>query len=495
MDLKIKREKITTLLELWEWKEKIVNEIYIACKLCEKKYLIDAWDFLWYHAYLYIYESYDPGATLGITYNNSSQILYARGIILAINKIFWDQWDDCIEARAFFLAHELMHVFLGHLNLPPYLSQTDLNIVADMTIHEILKIPECVLERARPIIAEEFFSKFGIKAEKGKTFEYYLNLYMSIKKEIQEIISSIEKYAEGETSKENIERTIEGSDLPKEIKETLKDYAEKRKEQEKLKDELTDKLIERIERELKERGEKIDEKTKKELKRRIKNSFEQVPPDVHKDLVRTGGAGLEKGLDKAGIHPGATISLIYYDWKELFKNAVGYALGYASKTKYTWLRPWKKTGVPPGIIPAPPPKVGILFDVSGSMTDVADDIASALRELFRQYQDEAEFWVVECDIEVRKEPYQITAGWTNFYTPATGGGTELNPGIRELNKLAPFDVFIIATDGEVFEPLVERPLTNLLIALYPPEHYVSLKKYYPDIYEIVVKTETKIKIS
>jgi len=128
------------------------------------------------------------------------------------------------------------------------------------------------------------------------------------------------------------------------------------------------------------------------------------------------------------------------------------------------------------------------------MTDVADDIAAALRELFRQYQDEAEFWVVECDVKVQKGPYQITANWTSFYTPETGGGTELNPGIRELNKYGPFDVFIIATDGEVFKPLVERPITNLLVALYPPDYYVSLKKYYPDIYEIVVKTEMKIKV-
>jgi len=103
---------------------------------------------------------------------------------------------------------------LGHLNISSCLSRTDLNIVADMTIHEIFEIPECVLKRTKPIIAKEFFSKFGIKTEKGETFEYYLNLYMSIKKEIQEIISSIEKYAEGEANKEEIERTIEGSDLP-----------------------------------------------------------------------------------------------------------------------------------------------------------------------------------------------------------------------------------------------------------------------------------------
>jgi len=494
MNIKFKKEKITTLMDLWKEREKIVDEIYTACQICKKNYFINAWDFLWYHAYLYIYESYDPGATLGITYNDGSQIFYKRGIILAINKIFWDEWDDCIEARAFFLAHELMHVFLGHLNLPPYLSQTDLNIVADMTIHEILKIPDCVLKRAKPIIAEEFFAKFGIKAEKGKTFEYYLNLYMSIKQEFQEIISSIEKYAQGEAGKSEIERTIENSKLPKKIKEVFKDYAEKRKEQERLKNKLVDKIIEKIEKDLKEKGKELDEKTKEELRKKIKNSFEPVPPDVHENLARIGGAGLEEGLRKAGIHPGATISLIYYDWKEIFKNAVGYGIGYASKTRYTWLRPWKKTGVPPGIVPAPPPKVGIVFDVSGSMTNVADDIAAALRELFRQYQNEAEFWVVECDVKVQKGPYQITAGWTSFYTPATEGGTELNPGIRELNKYGPFDVFIIATDGDVFKPLVERPVTNLLVALYPPDYYVSLKKYYPDIYEIVVKTEMKIKV-
>ena len=494
MAFKFKKEKLTTLIELWERNEEIVDEIYRACQICKKDYVINAWDFLWHHVYLYIYESYDPGATLAIGYNDGSQILYARGIILAINKIFWDQWKDCEEARAFFLAHELMHVFMGHLNLPPYLSRTDLNIVADMTIHEILKIPECVLERARPIIAEEFFGKFGIKAEKGETFEYYLNLYMSIKKDLQEIISYIEKHAEGEISKDDLEKTIESSDFPKEIKETLKDYAEKRKEQERLKDELVDEIIKRIEKDLEKKGEKLTETAKKELRKKLKNSWEQVPPDIHERLTKTGGAGLEERLRKAGIHPGATISLIYYDWKELFRNAIGYGIGHARRTRYTWLRPWKKTGVPPGIVRTPPPKVGIVFDVSGSMTDVADDIAAALRELFRQYQNEAEFWVVECDTEVQKGPYQITAGWTNFYTPATEGGTELNPGIRELNRLGPFDVFIIATDGEVFEPLIERPLTKLLVALYPPK-YTSLKKYYPDIYEITVKTEMKIKIS
>ena len=217
------------------------------------------------------------------------------------------------------------------------------------------------------------------------------------------------------------------------------------------------------------------------------------PPDVHEKLTRTGRAGLEERLKKAGIYPGATMSLIRYDWKEIFRNAVGYGIGHARRTRYTWLRPWKKTGVPPGIIPAPPPKVGIVFDVSGSMTDVADDIASALRELFRQYQNEAEFWVVKCDTEVQKGPYQITAGWINFYTPSTGKGIDLNFGIKELNRLGSFDVFILATDGEVFKPLVEIPLTKLLVALYPPE-YTSLKKYYPNIYEIVVKTEIKIKI-
>jgi len=100
MVLKFKK-KLTTLIELWERNEEIVDEIYRASQICKRDCVINAWDFLWHHAYLYIYESYDPGATLAIGYNDGSQILYGRGIILAINKIFWDQWDDCEEARAF----------------------------------------------------------------------------------------------------------------------------------------------------------------------------------------------------------------------------------------------------------------------------------------------------------------------------------------------------------------------------------------------------------
>ena len=82
MNIKFKKEKITTLMDLWKEREKIVDEIYTACQICKKNYFINAWDFLWYHAYLYIYESYDPGATLGITYNDGSQIFYKRGIIM-----------------------------------------------------------------------------------------------------------------------------------------------------------------------------------------------------------------------------------------------------------------------------------------------------------------------------------------------------------------------------------------------------------------------------
>jgi len=46
---------------------------------------------------------------------------------------------------------------LGHLNVSSCLSRTDLNIVADMTIHEIFEIPECVLKRTKPIIAKKIF--------------------------------------------------------------------------------------------------------------------------------------------------------------------------------------------------------------------------------------------------------------------------------------------------------------------------------------------------
>jgi len=82
------KEKLTTLIELWERNEEIVDEIYRASQICKRDYVINAWDFLWHHAYLYIYESYDLRATLAIGYNDGSQILYGRGIILAINKIF-----------------------------------------------------------------------------------------------------------------------------------------------------------------------------------------------------------------------------------------------------------------------------------------------------------------------------------------------------------------------------------------------------------------------
>ena len=130
------------------------------------------------------------------------------------------------------------------------------------------------------------------------------------------------------------------------------------------------------------------------------------------------------------------------------------------------------------------------------MTSVADEIARALKGLFYQYYDECEFYVVECDTKVVRGPYKIGDDWRNFGVE-TKGGTCLDPGTKSLNKIGPFDVFIFATDGEMFCELEERPRASTVICLYP-ENYSSLKKAFPKLFrnaiEIVVKKEKVFRV-
>ncbi|MDL1957023.1 MAG: hypothetical protein LWW95_08285 [Candidatus Desulfofervidus auxilii] len=470
--------KFTTMFDLSRTDPEFCDEIMEAAKKCDEKYSENALEFLKGDCWLAIAEHPNIRKyTMAIAYFRSLPINLAKGelggFVLFINKKFWDAFPN-VEHRAFFIAHELSHVDLKDLwREIEGLTPLEANIVEDVTIHEMIKPPEEVMEKMKPATVETVFYPAKIDAARHGSCEYYANLYLKLKEKLPPVGPGGLPVPTGGSPSE---------ELARQAAENIKEQYEGEEE---VWGKIAEEIAKKIEEELEKEGIKIDKEQLEKIKEDIKEEYkEPIPEGPFKK------AGRGRVLQKFGYKHGDRIILTVYDWSEIFNTVFGQSLE-KSRSEYIWTRPWKKTGFPPGTIEVPSYKVGILFDVSGSMTGVAEEIARVLRGLFHQYIDEAEFWVVEVDEVVQKGPYRIDENWEKF-SPETGGGTYLDPGIVALNEYGPFDIFIFATDGETY-PLKEYPNADTIVALYP-EYYKSLKEYYPDIIEIVVKKEKVFRV-
>ena len=172
------------------------------------------------------------------------------------------------------------------------------------------------------------------------------------------------------------------------------------------------------------------------------------------------------------------------NWRELFFAAVSEGI-HVYEERSMWTSPWKKTDLPPNYSIDDFPKIGIIYDASGCMDDVKDEIVKVLKELQVSYCGQAEFWVVEVDETVRNGPYELLPDWKGF-GKGTGKKANLDPAIDALGVIGWFNVLIIATDGNLASEPCLSPEAGAVILLYPQNHK-SIAEYFLDTVEIIIR--------
>jgi len=108
------------------------------------------------------------------------------------------------------------------------------------------------------------------------------------------------------------------------------------------------------------------------------------------------------------------------------------------------------------------PRVGVIIDSSGSMSD--DDLARALTELdgiLRTTEHEA--WVISCDTSA-SEPEAIRGTSQLAQTLQGGGGTDLRVGFQTIEAVNP-DVIVAFTDGYTPWPSQEPDATTIVVLI------------------------------
>ncbi|HET9953947.1 MAG TPA: VWA-like domain-containing protein, partial [Polyangiaceae bacterium] len=155
------------------------------------------------------------------------------------------------------------------------------------------------------------------------------------------------------------------------------------------------------------------------------------------------------------------------DWRQHLAGAVREAVAWASgAVDYTYSRPSRRQRAIPGIVlPSlrrPLPRVAIVIDTSGSMSDVA--LGAALSEVTGVLRavgvgtNELEVWACDAAVQSSQRVRQISE-----ITLKGGGGTDMTVGIqRALAVPRPPHVVIVLTDG--LTPWPEVPSRTRIIA-------------------------------
>ncbi|MFZ3496585.1 DUF2201 family putative metallopeptidase [Streptomyces sp. 5.8] len=158
-------------------------------------------------------------------------------------------------------------------------------------------------------------------------------------------------------------------------------------------------------------------------------------------------------------------------WRELLGAAVRSATsGSGAGDDYTYSRPSRRSaGVPGAVLPSlrrRPPRVGVVIDTSGSVSDA--ELGSALLEvtaISRAVGGRRDLvTVVPCDASARiAHPLCRAEGIPLL----GGGGTDLRTGFATALRSAPRpDVIVVLTDGQTPWPST-RPPCRTVVGLFP----------------------------
>ncbi|WP_280261386.1 vWA domain-containing protein [Nocardia abscessus] len=171
-------------------------------------------------------------------------------------------------------------------------------------------------------------------------------------------------------------------------------------------------------------------------------------------------------------------------WRDLLGAAMRSAVsGAGAGEDYTYRRPARRSaGVPGVVLPSlrrTPPRVSVLIDTSGSVSDT--ELGSALLEvaaISRAVGGRRDLvTVLPCDAAARIVHPLCRAERIPL---VGGGGTDLRTGIAKALRAQPGpDVLVILTDGQTPWP-TRRPPCRTVVGLFRRQHAASWREHDPD---------------
>ncbi|MGY1938734.1 vWA domain-containing protein [Nocardia gipuzkoensis] len=171
-------------------------------------------------------------------------------------------------------------------------------------------------------------------------------------------------------------------------------------------------------------------------------------------------------------------------WRDLLGAAMRSAFsGAGAGEDYTYGRPARRSaGVPGVVLPSlrrTPPRVSVLIDTSGSVSDT--ELGSALLEvaaISRAVGGRRDLvTVLPCDAAARIVHPLCRAERIPL---VGGGGTDLRTGIAKALRAQPRpDVLVILTDGQTPWP-TRRPPCRTVVGLFRRQHPTSWREHDPD---------------
>jgi len=169
-------------------------------------------------------------------------------------------------------------------------------------------------------------------------------------------------------------------------------------------------------------------------------------------------------------------------WRSLLGAAIRSATASSGAgDDYTYRRPARRSAAVPGaVLPSlrrAPPRVGVIVDTSGSVSDA--DLGSALLEvaaIVRAVGGRRDLvTVLSCDAAARIVHPLCTAEDIPLFG---GGGTDLRAGFTRVLRSTPRpDVVVVLTDGQTPWPN-SRPRCRTVVGLFP--RFASLSEANPD---------------
>lgn len=165
------------------------RELKDATKKAKELYKADFFDFLG-RRFVFIFDRGDK--TISSSHCEYSLVPFSDELIEAylmyIDLNFWKNLST-IEDRAFVLTHQYAHIRFGHLfrRRLEGLTDKDLNIVADIVVHEYFKPTPRILEEFFLCSRESVFLKHGILAKKEENLCYYGDLFAKNRKRLPQM--------------------------------------------------------------------------------------------------------------------------------------------------------------------------------------------------------------------------------------------------------------------------------------------------------------------
>jgi len=186
---------------------KFWKELKDAAKKAKELYKADFFDFL-SRRFVFIFDRGDK--TISSGYCEYSLVPFSdqlnEAYLMYIDLNFWKNLST-VEDKAFVLTHQYAHIRFGHLfrRRVEGLTDKDLNIVADIVVHEYFKPTPHILEELCPCSRESVFLKHGILAKEEQNLYYYADLFARNRKKLPQM-KALEQPGLWEDLKNTIEK-------------------------------------------------------------------------------------------------------------------------------------------------------------------------------------------------------------------------------------------------------------------------------------------------